>query len=61
MTNALPDQRAEEGGAAADEAEERPESASDGTRAVGGERRDDAEALGGVVQAEPDDEHERPG
>ena len=54
----LADERADEGGPAADEAR-----AARGTPrsafALGRDRRDDAEALGRVVEPEPDDEQQR--
>src|SRR5438046_517875 len=54
----LPGERAKEGRAAADEPERAEEAPARPLR-VAGERRDDPEALGAVVQREADDQHER--
>ena len=59
-----PIERADEGRAAADRAQRQQEAPARAARRavavdVGGQRRDDAEALGGVVQAEADDQHQR--
>src|SRR5690349_11708122 len=54
----LPDERAQERRAAADQAEG-AEEAPARTLRVTGERRDDPEALGAVVEREADDQHER--
>ncbi|MEU0964830.1 hypothetical protein ABZ357_05040 [Streptomyces sp. NPDC005917] len=55
MGQVLADEGAQKGGAATEQAE--PEQREPGrTFALGGQRGDDAEALGGVVQAEVDDQ-----
>src|SRR4051794_37142846 len=61
---AVTDERAEEGRATTDRAEgqeERPAGATRHAGAIGvrGEGRDDAEAFGGIVQPEADDQHHR--